>query len=115
MARLSAKAKRVDITQVELDDKVAEGTRDYVMARLAASRACLAAAVDSIDEAMSLFVDTSDDKKGRDREELVDSALESAGMGTRALECAQEKIDYVDPQLGEPWDEDGEDDEEEED
>jgi predicted ATP-grasp superfamily ATP-dependent carboligase len=98
--------------RVELD----VSPRDFVMARLAAARASAQASIDAIDECISVFVNPEDDKKAKERTELVDAALESMGCATRALESAEEFFDQIDPTEGEPWDEEEpEDDDEEED
>lgn len=103
-------AGRRKIVEVEVD---AEYTaRDGAMARLAAARACAQSAIEAIDEAIHLFVETGDDAKGKERTELIDSALEAAGMLSRALEAAQEDMKEVDPEECEPWDEDGDDEDE---
>jgi len=100
---------------VEVVDELDVTSRDYVMARLLAARASFQASIDAIDECAALFVNPDDDKKGDERKELIDSALEAAGAGSRALESAEETFDQIDPTEGEPWDEDDDDDEEDED
>lgn len=80
--------------------------RDYVMARLAAARASATSLIDSIDECLNLFIDPDEDEKGKERKELVDAALESAGCASRALESAEEMIRSVDMKEVEPWDQD---------
>lgn len=81
-------------------------SRDYVMARLAAARASATALIESVDECLNLFVDPDEDDKGKERKELVDAALESAGCTTRALESAEEMLPHVDMKEVEPWDRD---------
>ena len=88
--------------------------RDFVMARLAAARASAEAAIQAIDDAVTLFVNPQDDKKGKERAELVESALEALGCATRAAESAEEVLGQVDPLEIEPWDDDGDDDDEDE-
>lgn len=88
----------------EEDDEASP--RDFVMARLAASRALLTVAITQIDEAITLFVDGEEDKKGEDRSELVDGAEESCAGALRALEsagAAMEDMDGEDWTEGEPW------------
>lgn len=87
--------------------------RDYAMARLAAARVAAQSAMDAIDDALAYFVDPDEDERARERKELIETALESAGMCSRALECAQEAMPVVDPEECEPWD--GDEDEEDED
>lgn len=85
--------------------------RDFVMARLAAARAAAQAAIEDIDASLNLFIDVEEDKKAKEREELLGSALESIGCATRALESAEEMMGEVDPEECEPWDGDDEEDE----
>ncbi len=97
--------------KVRMEVELEATPRDFVMARLAAGRAAAQASIEAIDEALNLFVDPDQDKKGKERKELVESALESMGCASRALESAEETIDQADMAEYEPWDEDeGEDD-----
>ena len=89
--------------------------RDFVMARLAAARAAAQATIEAIDDALNFFIDPDEDKKGKERKELVGSALESVGCATRALESAEETIDQVDMAEVEPWEDDEEDEDDEDD
>ncbi len=109
MAKL--KKKRRVVAEVEID----ESTRDTVMARLAAARSCAAAVVDAIDEAIALFVEPEEDDDASERLELIETALETAGMASRALEAAKEAMPGVDPEECEPWDEDADDDDDDDD
>ena len=94
----------------ELDDEAI--LRDFVMARLAAGRALAAEAVKECDEALALFVNPSEDAKGKDRKEAVATALELLGSASRAIEAAEEALPDVDYEMGEPWeDDDGDEDE----
>jgi predicted ATP-grasp superfamily ATP-dependent carboligase len=79
--------------------------RDFAMARLAAARASATAMIEAIDDCLNLFVDPEDDISGKERKELVDSALEAAGCSSRALESAEEMFKHVDMNEVEPWDE----------
>ena len=90
--------------------------RDFALARLAVTRVSLQAAIEAVDEATSYFVMPEDDKTGKEREALLDTAAEALGEGTRALEAAQEALDdeEFDPEEGEEDDEDDEEEEEEE-
>jgi len=109
MPRTKHKEPEPDVREEdELDD-----VRDFVMARLAAGRALAAEAVKECDEALALFVNPSEDAKGKDRKEAVASALETLGSASRAIEAAEEALPDVDYEMGEPWedDEDGDDDE----
>jgi hypothetical protein len=82
--------------------------RDFVMARLAAARNALQASIESIDESLALYVNPDDDAKGKERKELLDTAVESVGVASRCLEAAEETIGEVDFKEGEPWDEEPE-------
>ena len=98
-------------------------SRDAYQARLAAGRSAAADALAAIDEAIAYSVNPDEDRSGKKREEAVETALEAAGLASRALEEAQAAWEHVDPLEGEPWeehdeeddDEDEEDDDEEED
>lgn len=93
--REAANASKAEVTQ-----------RDFVMARLAAARSSLQAALDAIDESVALFVDPEDDRSGDTRKEAISEALECTGAGSRALESAEQAIEHVDPLEIEPWEED---------
>lgn len=86
--------------------------RDFVMARLAAGRAAAQSAINSIDEAINLFVNPDQDKNGNERTEEIADALEALGVACRALEAAEPELDDVDMTQGEPWEEDDEDEDE---
>ena len=102
-----AKTRRKPEPEIEITE------RDYVMARLLAARSAAQDALNAIDEAAELFTNPDEDKKGKHRVELVDTALEASGAASRALESAQEVLDDVDMQEGEPWDDESEDDDSE--
>lgn len=112
-----ARAKRRPEPEPEVDDEVEiEPTeRDYVMARLAAGRAAAQAAINAIDESLHFFINPDDDKTGKHRRDMLEEALEAAGVVCRALECAEEVIPEVDFKECEPWEEEEDGDEEEED
>lgn len=112
-----APAPEPDDDEDEDDDEIAVTDRDFVMARLAAGRTAAQDAVHAIDEALGLFLAPDDDKKGKERKELIATALEAVGVAARALECAEENVDEYDPEEGEPWDveEDDEDEDDEDD
>ena len=93
------------------DDEDDENINDYVKARLASALASLEASKSAVLEALALFNNPDDDDKGKERKELVDTALEAAGCATRALEAAEEVVEDCDFTEPEPWDEgDDEDD-----
>ena len=83
------------------------------MARSAAALGQLAAATAALTDAMALFVSPDEDKKGTERKELLDAALEHASSAVRALESADEVIEEVKPLDVEPWEDDEEEDEDE--
>lgn len=91
--------------------------RDFALARLAVTRVSLQAAIEAVDETTAYFVMPEDDKTGKEREQLLDTAAEALGEATRALEAAQEALDDedFDPEEGEEDEEEDDDDEEEED
>lgn len=105
------RAKRRPV-EIEEEDELDEETiaRDAVMARLAGARASLQASIESVDECLTLFVNPADDKSGKERKELLESALEAVGCASRGLESAVEGLPDIDPTEGEPWDDDEEDD-----
>lgn len=87
--------------------------RDYVMARAAGVLAALDASKNAIIESLQLFVSPEDDSKGKERNALLDAALEAASCAVRGLEDIETKLPDVDMSLAEPW-EDDEDEEEDE-
>lgn len=84
--------------------------RDFVMARLAAAGAMAAAATAQINDALALFCAPDDDKKGKERAELLEAIDDTLGDATRAVQAAQEVWPEVDPTEGEP---EGDDDDDE--
>lgn len=89
--------------------------RDFVMARLAACRARLAAAAVQLDVCLAHFVDPSeDDKKGKERAGLLEQIDEDIGDAAIALHAAQEIWPEVDPSEGEPEPEEEDDEDEDE-
>jgi len=79
--------------------------RDYVMARGAAALAALESAKNDVVEAMTLFITPDDDERGKERRELLDSAIEAASIATRALEDAALELPNADMEATEPWEE----------
>lgn len=104
---------REERDQFEIDPS----PRDFVMARIAAGRAAAQSAVAAIDDLLNLFVNPDDDKRGKERVELLGEALEALGCACRAVEMAEATIDQIEFTECEPWDEGAseEDEEEEED
>lgn len=86
-----------------------DAARDFVMARLAAGRSAAQSAIGAIDDALAFFVNPDDDKTGKERRDLVETALEDAGVLCRALESAEEQIGEVDYKMCEPWEDDDDD------
>jgi len=113
MATAKRKKKTVQVrTELEID----ASPRDFVMARLAAGRAASQSAITAIDEVLNLFVNPDQDKRGKEREEMIAEALEALGCACRAVEMAEATFDQVDLDECEPWDDEavtGEEDEEE--
>lgn len=99
------------------DLEIDASPRDFVMARLAAGRAAAQSAITSMDEVLNLFINPDQDKKGKEREEMIGEALEALGCACRAVEMAETTFDQVELDECEPWDDDGisTDDEEEDD
>jgi len=91
------------------EEEQALATRDYVMARAAAAIAALDGAKQNVLDAVTLFITPSDDRKGRERKECLDSAIESASIATRALEDAMDKFDDANLEAVEPWEEEDDD------
>ena len=83
----------------EIDPSAA---RDFVLARLAAARARVAAIEKGIDACIACFLIEKLDPTGKDRADLLDDLAEEAGCLSRALEAAQELLEDVDPKEGEP-------------
>lgn len=86
---------------------------DFVMARLASALASLKASESAVLDALALFNNPDDDDKGKERKELVATALETVGCATRALEAADETIEDVDFEAAEPWDDEDDDEDDE--
>ncbi len=107
--RKKATVKIETTEELEIDPS----PRDFFMARLAAGRAAAQAAISALDELLNLCINPEDDKKGKEREELLGETLESLGCACRAVEMAEATFEQVDLDECEPWDEDGEEDEDE--
>ncbi len=90
--------------------------RDFLLARLAACRGALALASSSLDEALVLFVEPSEDPKGADRSELLEAVDAAIGDAARAVQAAMPAMEDIDPKEGEPEvDDDEEEDDEDKD
>lgn len=96
------------------NEEAATAARDFVLARLAVCRENLAAAMSMVSDVINHFIDTSDDVKGGDRKELLETIDTMIGESARAVQLAQERYDDVDPEEGEPDPDDDDDDEEDE-
>jgi len=99
------------------DDKAEERTiaRDFVMARLAATRVHLQSGLELVDEALAHFVDPADDRKGKHRSELLENIDLACGDGARSVQLAQTAWEDVDATEEEPEPDDEVDDEDDED
>lgn len=106
MARKSKKEREDE----DEDEGIEDSGRDFVLARVAVARNALQAGIDSLDEMTALFSNPDDDKNGKERQELLDGAVEQVGFATRALEAAEEIIEDIDFEEGEPWDDDEDED-----
>lgn len=96
-----------------LDAEERTAARDFVMARLAACRAYVAAVSMELDTCLGLFVDPEDDTKGKDRADLLEQIDDDLGAAVIALHAAQEVWEDVDPAEGEPEAEEVEEDDDE--
>lgn len=85
-------------------------TRDTVLARLAEARVHVLACVEHLDGCLELFVDPSEDPRGRDREAFIDALIEEAGRLSRVMEKAQAAFEKMDP-TERPQEDDDADDE----
>jgi hypothetical protein len=103
VAKAKKKGRREERSELELDPSA----RDFVMARLAAGRAAAQTAITAMDEVLNLFVNPDQDKRGKEREELIGEALEALGCACRATEMAEATFDQVELDECEPWDDDG--------
>ena len=95
-----------------------EALRDYILARSAVALSALDSAKTGILDAVAMFVSPSDDRKGRTRARLLNEAIESSAIATRALEDAMEALNVADEPVVkvaaeaiEPWEEDDDDEE----
>ena len=84
-------------------------SRDFVLARIAAARALMRLAGESLDVLENIFLEPDDDPKGEERAELLEDALNQIGSATRSLECAEQALPAVDMEEIEPWDAEDED------
>ncbi|MCC7024640.1 MAG: hypothetical protein IT338_17565 [Thermomicrobiales bacterium] len=90
--------------------------RDFVMARCAAARASLQAALESIDQVLLAFVAPDTDPKGKDRTQALEDADAALGDAASSIHAAMSEFGEIDPAEGEPEaDDDDDDDDEDED
>lgn len=73
-------------------------TRDFIMARLAATRGALAAAEESLDQCILFFLAPDADKKGEDRYEALEAVLDASGDMSRSIELAQAAMETMGPE-----------------
>ncbi len=86
--------------------------RDYLLARLAACRGALSSAERSLDIALEMFIDPSEDPKGAERSELLEAVDAAIGDAARAVQAAMPAMVDIDPKEAEPESEDDDEDEE---
>lgn len=86
----------------EPEVQVEATSRDFVLARVAAARAFIRMAGESLDELEGHFMEVDDDPKGEGRAEMLEDALNQLGSATRSLECAEEALPAVDMDEVEP-------------
>lgn len=96
------------------DEEERSAARDFCMARLAACRGALALATGALDEALSHFVDPSDDHRGKERALLLEAVDDQLGEAARAVQLAQGAWADVDPAEEEPDAEEPDEEEDEE-
>ena len=85
------------------------------MARCAAARASLQAALESIDHVLVAMVAPDADPRGKDRVQALEDADGALGDAASSLHLAMSEFPSIDPTEGEPEpDEDDEDDEDDE-
>jgi len=83
--------------------------RDFVMARCAAARAQIQAALEAIDQVLLAFVAPDADPKGKDRTQALEDADGALGDAATAIHQAMAAFGEIDPEEGEP---EGDDDDE---
>ena len=76
--------------------------RDYVMARLAATRAWLTDAIEEVEECVGEFIAPDSDADGSSRAARLETIDESIGEAARSVQLAQEAMSDIDPAEGEP-------------
>lgn len=76
--------------------------RDYVMARLAACRTWLTAAIEEVDECIGEFLAPESDADGSGRATRLEDVDESIGEAARSVQLAQDAIGDIDPEETEP-------------
>jgi hypothetical protein len=106
--------------KVREPDPVCDPTeRDYFMARMAACRTSLQAALELADEILGFTVDPDDDKSGKQRDEALDAAEEAVSAAALSLQEATrvwaDDDSEVDPAEGEEYPDPEDDDDDEED
>lgn len=107
MARKQLPAATTD-TAIAHPTSTAALNRDYMMARVGAALASFRAAIEACDSVLAFYVNPDEDKRGKQRLEEIEDALEAAGAGTRALEDALAKYERSGDagfSLAEPWEE----------
>lgn len=99
------------------DEDERTAAREFLLARLAICHGALTSAASSVDDALILFGDPTEDAKGKERSKLLEAADVAIGEAARAIQLAMPAMADVDPGEGEPEpeeeDEDEDDDEDE--
>jgi len=103
------KKKDAEPEQLDAEDKAA--ARDYMLARLAACRSAIDDAKTTCDALIAATVDpeANGDEKGKRRENGFEDLDDALGRAAIASGAAREAWGDVDPEMGEPDDDDDED------
>lgn len=63
--------------------------RDFVLARIAVARSLFTSALEALDACTAAFLFPEEDRKGAERKETLDLALDLSGDASRTIESAQ--------------------------
>lgn len=89
--------------------------RDFVMARCAAARASLQAALEGIDQVLLAFVVPDTDPKGKERTQALEDVDAALGDAATAIHAAMAEFGEIDPEEGEPETDDDDPDDDDDD
>lgn len=92
----------------EEKEEIDAANRDYLMARVGAALASAKAVVEACTDFLAICVNPDDDKKGKERKQLIADALEAAGSASAALDDAEGCAKQINPAaftMEEPWEE----------